>query len=35
MKLVVDANIMVGEMLRIRGRHLVQNTEFQMQLKRF
>jgi hypothetical protein len=32
MKLVVDANIMVGEMLRIRGRHLVQNPEFQMQL---
>jgi predicted nucleic acid-binding protein len=30
MKLVVDANIMVGEMLRIRGRHLVQNPEFQL-----
>ncbi len=27
MKLFVDANIMVGEMLRIRGRHLVQNTD--------
>lgn len=30
MKLVVDANIMVGEMLRIRGRQLLQNSEFQL-----